>query len=230
MTSTLNPNPQSTVTSTASHLTIAREALSSAISLAALDGGMQHVTIRAALLELAAIHAASQDQPRTALCLQLAAAASNKSLQLTLSSHTLSPVSLKELPSWLLSYVRGQEDSSTAAGKGNGLGKVGTGAGSRGGSRGATPPPPASGGKGEVGTAVASGPDADVGRCAVRRFVRLAQSWRALPVGEEQSAAVAQIAALHAALKFACPVYLAEVCFSEVPLPTEPPPTPPFGE
>lgn len=66
-------------------------------------------------------------------------------------------------------------------------------------------------------------------RCAVRRFVRLCQSWRALPVGAEQSAAVAQIAALHAALKLACPTYLAEICFTEVPLPADPPPTPPLG-
>ncbi|MEW5312854.1 MAG: hypothetical protein WDW38_004455 [Sanguina aurantia] len=137
----------------------AREALASAVSLAALDGGMHHHTLRCSLLELAAIHAAGQDQPRTAQCLALAAAAASKLLQLTLSSHTLSPVTLKELPAWLLSYVRGQEDSSTAGGVGGGAGTGGTtGVG-------------AAGGRGRLRRLRllregrgASGPDADVGR------------------------------------------------------------------
>jgi len=89
--------------------------LEAALTVAALDAGHVRCVMRAALLELASSYVAAGTPARAAACLRAAHAAANKCDVLMLSSHTLPPVTVAQLPEWAREYAVGQEAAFAAA-------------------------------------------------------------------------------------------------------------------
>lgn len=89
--------------------------LEAALVVSALDAGHVRGVMRAALLEMASSAVAGAAPARAAACLRAAHAAATKHDVLSLSSHTLTPVTIGALPDWAKEFVMGQEVAFAAA-------------------------------------------------------------------------------------------------------------------
>jgi hypothetical protein len=181
-----------------------RELLEQALTMSTLDGAHHHGLLRDSLMEMATVHAATGNVGAAAAALKSAYAASVKGMLVEMSSHLLQPVVVAQLPEWAVEYVKGQEEHFNATA----LLQAGP-----------AKAVPAS--------------DVDVGRKVVCLFVNL-QRQVTKAIASDRQQIDAKRSVLYQALRTACPKYVAEACFPDVPLPpassgTTAAPGPPAG-
>lgn len=87
----------------------ARDLLEQSLTLSALDGSHQHALMREALLELASLYIAADGTEQAAAALRAAHAAGVKGTLVAMSSQLLAPVAVAQLPEWVTTFCRGQE-------------------------------------------------------------------------------------------------------------------------
>lgn len=193
-------------------LSEAQECLCKAVGILALDGGCQNALIRECLLEMAACLLTAGAPVRAAAALGLAHAAGSKHSHLQLSSAQHAPAAAAGLPRWLVDQMRGQE--AAAAGQ-DALSSLQPAA--------ASSQPGAKGAADALATAAAPGAivaaEPLICRLALSHCAWL-QSARAGLAGRRDAARCeAQLLALHAPLRAACPKLGTEYCWAKVPLP-----------
>ena len=87
----------------------ARDLLEQSLTLSALDGSHQHALMREALLELASLYIAADGTEQAAAALRAAHAAGVKGTLVAMSSQLLAPVAVAQLPEWVTTFCKGQE-------------------------------------------------------------------------------------------------------------------------